>query len=78
VWGFISDHGELAKKIGIPESHRLVLTDSKWKGARKGRDTDVSYFDEIDESGAVISSYVVEESMSTYPPFKTSVTWQKA
>lgn len=67
---------EYKKKLGIPEKHTLVKIDSKWE-QRKGRDTDIYWYDEINESGIVVSKYIVKDSTSIYPPFGRSVTWDK-
>lgn len=67
---------EIEKKIGIPETHKLVQTESKWE-QRKGQDTDTYWYDEVDETGTVVAKYVVRDSTSMYPPFDRSVTFEK-
>lgn len=67
---------EHKKKIGIPEAHNLVQTDSKWE-QRKGQDTDTYWYDEVDASGAVIAKYIVKDSTSIYPPNSRSITYEK-
>lgn len=67
---------EHKKKIGIPPQHNLVLTSSKWE-QRKGRDTDYYFYNEVDANGTVVAQYEVSESMSIYPPFGTTVSWNK-
>lgn len=67
---------EHKKKIGIPDGHGLVKTDTKWE-QRKGRDTDYYFYDEVDANGNVVGKYEVSESMSIYPPFGKTVSWKK-
>lgn len=67
---------EHKKKLGIPEGHTLVETDSKWE-QRKGRDTDTYWYDEINENGVVVAKYIVKDSTSVYPPFGRNITWDK-
>lgn len=67
---------EHKNKIGISDNHDLVQTDYKWE-VRKGKDTDYYYYDEIDADGNIVAKYEVLESMSTYPPFGTKVSWKK-
>ena len=64
-------------RIPIPEGHKLVDKGLEWKGARKGQDTDVYYYDEVNEAGEVVASYEVTDSMSTYPPFQSRISVEK-
>lgn len=66
---------EYKKKIGIPDNHKLVQTDSTWK-AKKGQDTDTYWYDEVNENGEVVNSYVIKDSTSMYPPFGRTITWE--
>ena len=66
---------EYKEKIGIPASHSLVKTDSKWE-QRKGQDTDTYWYDEVDESGNVVAKYVVEDSTSMHPPFERNISYK--
>lgn len=63
-------------KIGIPENHKLVSTGSMSE-QRRGRDTDYYLYNEVDENNNILAKYEVSESMSTYPPFGTKVSWKK-
>jgi len=67
---------EHKKKMGIPEAHNLVQTDSKWE-QRKGQDIDTYWYDQVDASGAVIAKYIVKDSTSIYPPNSRSITYEK-
>lgn len=67
---------EHRKLIGIPESHKLQHTGSKSE-QRKGRDTDIDFYDELNESGETVAQYEVRESMSIYPPFTNNVSFKK-
>jgi hypothetical protein len=67
---------EHRKLIGIPDGHELKHTSSK-REQRKGRDTDIDYYDELNGAGEVIASYEVRDSMSIYPPQSTTLTFKK-
>jgi len=67
---------EHRKLIGIPDNHGLVHTGSK-REERKGRDTDIDFYDETDAEGVVIAQYEVRDSMSIYPPQTTTLTFRK-
>lgn len=67
---------EHRKLIGIPAGHELKHTGSKTE-QRKGRDTDIDYYDEINEAGKVIASYEVRDSMSIYPPQNSTLTFKR-
>jgi len=69
----MDDHKE---KIGIPEAHSLVQTDTKWE-QRKGQDTDTYWYDELDQNGVVVAKYVVKDSTSIYPPCSRSISYEK-
>lgn len=63
-------------KLGIPHNHELLRTNSK-NEQRKGRDTDIYSYDELDDKGELIAKYVVRDSMSIYPPQSTTVSFIK-
>ena len=67
---------EHCKLIGIPDGHVLKHTSSK-REERKGRDTDIDYYDELNEAGQVLASYEVRDSMSIYPPQNSTLTFKK-
>ena len=62
--------------IGIPAEHTLVQTSSKTE-QRKGKDTDIDYYDELDANGQLVAKYEVKETMSIYPPFGVSKSFTK-
>jgi len=66
---------EYKDKIGIPDTHSLVLisTDSKVK---KGVDTDIYVYEELDSNGVKINSYTISDSTSMYPPFNRTIRWE--
>jgi hypothetical protein len=64
------------EKIGIPDNHNLVQTDTKWE-QRKGQDTDTYWYDHVDEEGNVIAKYIVKNSTSIYPPFDGRVSYEQ-
>ena len=67
---------EYREKIGITDNHKLVQTDTKWD-QRKGQDTDIYCYDEVDELGNVVAKYIVKDSTSIYPPFDRNVSYDK-
>jgi hypothetical protein len=67
---------EHKKKLGIPDANHLVETDTKWE-QRKGQDTDIYWYDEVDGTGTVVAKYVVRHSTSIYPPHGRSITFEK-
>jgi hypothetical protein len=71
--GYTSDHEKL---IGIPSTHSLRATTFR-NEQRKGRDSDIYIYEEVDKSGRVVASYEVREDMSIYPPFSVTKTWRK-
>lgn len=66
-----------AKKIGIPDTHKLVQSKPSEWGVRKGQDTDTYWYNEVDPTGTVVAQYVVRDSTSTYPPHTRSVSFEK-
>ncbi len=68
---------EYKKKIGLPESHALSISSSKWT-QRKGQDTDTYECEERNRQGEVIAKYTVKDSTSIYPPFGRSITWTQS
>ena len=67
---------EYKQKIGIPENHELVQTNSEWK-QKHGQDTDTYWYNEVNKDGEVINKYIVLDSTSMYPPFDRNITWEK-
>lgn len=67
---------DYAKKIGIPDNHKLIQTDTTWRQG-KGLDTDTYWLDEQDENGKVVATYIVKDSTSMYPPFGRSINFEK-
>lgn len=66
-------HREL---IGIPSDHGLNRTGSETE-QRRGWDTDVYFYDELNPLGEVVAKYEVRDSMSIYPPQKRELTFTK-
>ncbi|MGR6861789.1 hypothetical protein ACU5EH_20855 [Aliivibrio salmonicida] len=64
------------EKLGVPKEHEFVGTSSKSE-QRKGRDTDIYGYDELNVNGEIIAKYVVRDSMSIYPPQSTTVSFVK-
>jgi hypothetical protein len=67
---------EHRNKIGIAAGNTLKSTGTKSE-QRKGRDTDIYFYDELNEAGDLVAKYEVRESMSIYPPFTNTVTAEK-
>lgn len=67
---------EHRKLIGIPENHTLQHTGSS-REQRKGRDTDIDFYDELNEAAECVARYEVRESMSIYPPFANHISFKK-
>ncbi|MEP9320446.1 hypothetical protein ABKS89_25095 [Pseudomonas sp. LABIM340] len=67
---------EHRKLIGIPEGHTLKQAGSE-REQRKGRDTDIDFYEELNEAGELVAKYEVRESMSIYPPFTNHVSFKK-
>ncbi|GKX54089.1 hypothetical protein SOASR030_02010 [Leminorella grimontii] len=65
------------KLIGIPDAHSLRQVSVNWKGSRRGQDTDVYIFEEVNESGETVAKYEVESSTSIHPPFNASLSYSK-
>ena len=68
---------ERLKLIPCPEGHTVLYKRSEGPINRKGQDYDLYYYDVLDGAGTVVSSYVVKDSMGTYPPFNQSLTVEK-
>jgi hypothetical protein len=62
--------------IGIPEGHSLRHTGTG-REQRKGRDTDMDFYEELNEAGEVVAKYEVRESMSIYPPLSNTLSFRK-
>lgn len=73
---FIKELGMYEEKLNIPKGHKLVRKSSKSE-QRKGRDTDIYGYDELDQNGQLIAKYIVRDSMSIYPPQSTIVSFVK-
>lgn len=68
---------EYRKEIGIPDDHTLEHVSSEWKGSRKGQDTDVHVYKELDANGKHVATYEVKDSTSIYPPFGRTISHSK-
>lgn len=69
----MEDHKKI---IGIPDTHNLVQTDTKWE-QRKGQDTDTYWYDEVDPNNAIVAKYILKDSTSIYPPFGRNISHKK-
>ena len=69
----LDDYG---KRIGIPEGHTLREIESK-QAVRKGEDTDVCIYEQLDERGVVVAKHEVRDSTSIYPPFVRRVSTRR-
>ena len=65
------------KKINIPEGHSLAAKGMKALGGRKGQDTDIYYYDELNAVGEVVGSYEVSDSTAIYPPHGRTISVEK-
>ncbi|MEE5085103.1 hypothetical protein V2J74_10060 [Pseudomonas alliivorans] len=65
------------KKITLPEGHTLVDAGMKALGSRRGRDTDIYWYDELNAAGEVVATHEVSDSMSIYPPNARTITTSK-
>jgi hypothetical protein len=68
---------EHSSKIQIPEGHSLVAKGMEAKGSRRGQDTDIYRYDELNAAGEVVASHEVTDSMSIYPPFSRHISASK-
>jgi len=68
---------EYKKELGIPAEHTLEHVSSEFKGARKGQDTDIYIYKELNAAGEHIATYEVKDSTSTYPPFGRTISHSK-
>ncbi|STQ89309.1 hypothetical protein EV682_101307 [Iodobacter fluviatilis] len=65
----------LRNKFNIPVDHTLVQTGTKWE-QRKGQDTDLTMYDQMDPEGNIIAKYIERDSTSMYPPCGRSITYE--
>lgn len=63
------------KTLNISDAHTLSKTDLQ-RSERKGQDTDIYYYDEIDVNGNVVAKYVVRDSTCIYPPQQRTIQYQ--
>lgn len=68
---------EQKKAFGIDDTMSVVFVESK-NESRKGQDTDISFYDVFDASGALIAKCEIRESMGIYPPHKTHTELRKS
>jgi hypothetical protein len=66
------------KKIPIPEGHTLVDDGMEAKGSRRGQDTDIYWYNELNSEGQVVARHEVTDSMSIYPPFGRTISVSKS
>lgn len=66
---------EYKDKIGVADTHSLVLISTDRK-VKKGVDTDIYVYDELDQNGEKVNSYTISDSTSMYPPFNRIIRWE--
>jgi len=62
--------------LGVPESHTLEQTDTKWE-QRKGQDTDTYWYDEKNEAGDIVAKFIIRDSTCIYPPQSRNIQYEK-
>lgn len=62
--------------VGLPQGHSLKQTGISSEN-RRGQDSDTYTYDELNEAGEIVGGYEVTVSMSIYPPFKTTTSFDK-
>lgn len=72
--GFASEHEKL---VGIQSSHSLRAVSFRAE-QKRGFDSDIYLYEEVDRHGEVVAVYEVKESMSIYPPFKITTSWKRS
>jgi len=65
------------KELGIPDDHTLEFVSSEWEGSKRGQDTDVYVYKELDANGKHVATYEVEVSTSLHPPFGRTISHRK-
>ena len=61
------------RRIYVPPGHKLQPTGTE-SIQREGVDTQISYFEVIDPTGARVGRYAIRKAQATNPPFEASVT----
>ena len=64
---------ELKRHVPCPADGEVVFKRTTGPTQRKGEDYDSYFYDVMDSEGALVGTYEVRDSMSTYPPFEKSV-----
>lgn len=64
---------DFSSHVPCGDGCNVVFRSSKGPIMRKGEDYDVYFYDVVDSTGAIVSSYEVRDSMSSNPPFEKSI-----
>ncbi|WP_447872007.1 hypothetical protein [Serratia fonticola] len=69
-------NNEYKKELGIKDGHSLNFISSE-ASRRRGQDTDIHIYEEVNEAGEPVCRYEIRDSMSIYPPQRRSITYKK-
>jgi hypothetical protein len=64
------------EKLEIPDDHDFVRTSMKSEN-RKGQDTDIYTYDEMNTKKELVARYEVRDSMCIYPPQNRTISYTK-
>jgi len=64
------------EKLEIPKDHDFVRTSMKSEN-RKGQDTDIYTYEEMNTKKELVARYEVRDSMCIYPPQKRTISYTK-
>ena len=64
------------ERLQVPSENEFVRRSSR-NESRKGQDTDIYEYDEINPEGELVARYVIRDSMSIYPPQTTTTLFSK-
>lgn len=67
---------EYEEKLGIPVNHSLRFISSE-VSRKRGQDTDIYIYEELDDTGTSICRYEIRDSTSIYPPQRRTITHKK-
>lgn len=64
-------------KSKIPTDHKLIENGQPKSTSSGGRERETYEYNQIDEDGNIIAVYIIEDSMSIYPPFRHNISYEK-
>ncbi|MDN0096572.1 hypothetical protein [Yersinia rohdei] len=67
---------EYEEELGIPVNHSLRHISSE-ASSKRGQDTDIYIYEELDDNGIPIGRYEIRDSTSIYPPQHRTITHKK-